>query len=183
MNTKIKSNLFSFILWAFCLWFLYPFFLNPGLFLLPASSVPAVNSEEISFRIQLHGHISVMQSSLVKFLLPCLPTCSHSFSLALYLLLQLRDESTKVKNKAEKTNKAKTSSFITEISHFLKTHNGQQDGTSSTRSGQAVVLPLNIVLSSSTLWLRHFLSQRMCLQCLPSGQFVLLNCCFKTRKA
>lgn len=121
-------------------------------------------------------------TSLSAHLLPFPQSC-------LIFVLQLQDEPINVKTKAEESIKIKTSSFLTGINHFLKTHKGlQKGGTSSTRTGQAVVtLPLNIVLASSTLWLRDLLSQRRCLQCLPSGQFqILLNWSFmesKTRKA
>lgn len=101
MNSQIKTNIFSLTLLGFFQGSFHPFFFFPDFLLLPASAVPAVNSEETSFRTWLHGHISLMQSWLVKFPLPCLPPCSHSLSPALYLFLQLQDELIKVKTKAE----------------------------------------------------------------------------------
>lgn len=65
----------------------------------------------------------------------------------------------RIKVKTRLTNQLKTSSFLTGVNHFLRTHKGQwKDGTSNTRTGQVIVtLPLNIFLVFSTLRFRDFL--------------------------
>lgn len=160
MNSQIKTNIFSLTLSGFFQGSFHPFFffLIFSCYLLPQFQQSILEKHLSGYGFMdiflwckaglWSSHFPVYPLAPIPSVLPyiCFCSCRMNWS---RLKLRLRNQS---RSKIV---------FLTGFNHFLKTHKGQQkDGTSSTRTGQVVVrLPLNIVLASSTLWLRDFLSQ------------------------